>query len=400
MIRRIQSKWIWIFLLLCCGTARAQTFNYRADLDSVYQSGFYAFSITPELSSMLKTDFRDLRIRDKMGNPVPWLAASTLPVLRPGLLRSLNIVQNRTTDSGQSLLIVRNDLKDKINGFYIRFRNAAVSRTINLSGSHDGNKWYSIIENVSLERRFIQDRDSFLENISFPLSSYTFYRVIIYNGKNDPLDILSVQKRISRDSPIPQALLENPPVTFIRKDSNKISRIRVANHRRYHISHLSIQVKAPRFFKRQVDILAGDFLVGNFTISSDSMFHLSLPLLNDSVITIQIYNEDNPPLDITAITTSQDPEQIIAWLDSGKSYQLYMMSSDAQPPRYDLVNFKDSIPENIKQIGVSQIVYIPALNSMPPNNIFTKGWLWVILGLVLIVLVLFTIRLTKEVGKH
>jgi len=130
------------------------------------------------------------------------------------------------------------------------------------------------------------------------------------------------------------------------------------------------------------------------------LFHLSLPLLNDSVITVQIYNEDNPPLDISSITTAQDAEQIIAYLDSGKSYQLEMMSADAQPPRYDLVNFKDSIPENIKQIGVSQIVPIPALGTVAPLILFKNSWLWVVLALVLIVLALFTIRLTKEVGKH
>jgi hypothetical protein len=399
-MRKILSKWILICLLLLCGNAGAQTFNYSANLDSVQKSGFYAFSITPELSTMLKTDFRDLRIRDKTGNPVPWLVASQFPILRPDFLRTLDIVQNTTTDSGQSLLIVRNDPKDKIDGFYIRFRNAAVSRTINLSGSNDGNKWYSIIEDVSLERRFIQDRDSFLENISFPLSSYTFYRVIIYNGKNDPLDILSVQKSIHRESPAVHALVENPPVSFIRKDSAKTTWIHIANPRRFHISHVGIHVKAPRFFKRQVDIFANDFLVGNFAIVSDSMVNFSLPLLDDSVITTQIYNEDNPPLDISSITTSQDPEQIIAYLDSGKSYQLEMMSADAQPPRYDLVNFKDSIPETIKQIGVSHIVYIPALRTVPPNDLFKKSWLWVTLGIVLIVLVFFTIRLTKEVGKH
>ncbi|HEY8735295.1 MAG TPA: hypothetical protein VIL90_12070, partial [Puia sp.] len=164
--------------------------------------------------------------------------------------------------------------------------------------------------------------------------------------------------------------------------------------------HMGIQVKEPRYFKRQVDILTNDFTVGDFTISSDSLFHLSLPLLNDSVITIQIFNEDNPPLDIVSITTAQDAEQIIAYLDSGKSYQLDMMSKDAQPPRYDLVNFKDSIPENIKQIGVSNIVYVPALRTVTPNDLFKKSWLWVILAFVLIVLALFTIRLTKEVGKH
>ena len=400
MMQKIQSKWILLICILLFGSvACAQTFDYRADLDSIQKSGFYVFNITPELSSMLKTDFRDLRINDKTGKPVPWLVASQIPMLRPDFLKALDIVQNTTADSGQNVLIIRNDPKDKIDGFYIRFRNAAVSRTINLSGSYDGNKWYSIIENVNLERRFIQDRDSFLENISFPLSSYTFYRVIIYNGKNDPLDILSVQKSI-KDSPPVHALLENPPVSFIRKDSAKITWIHIANTRRFHISHLGVRVKAPRFFKREVDILANNFPVGNFTIISDSMVSFNLPRLNDSVITIQIYNEDNPPLDISSISTAQDPEQIIAYLDSGKSYQLEMKSTEAQPPRYDLVNFKDSIPENIKQIGVSHIVYIPALRTIPPNNLFKKSWLWITLAIVLIVLALFTIRLTKEVGKH
>jgi hypothetical protein len=400
MMRKTRSKSILICLLLFCGLAGAQSFEYRANLDSVQKSGFFAFNITPELSSMLKTDFRDLRINDKTEKPVPWLVASQILMLRPDFLKALDIVQNSTTDSGQSLLIVRNDSKDKINGIFIRFRNAAVSRTINLSGSYDGNKWYSIIENLSLERRFIQDRDSFLENISFPLSSYTFYRVIIYNGKNDPLDIMSVQKLTNRDLPPVHALVENPPVGFIRKDSAKTTWIHIANPRRFHISHLGIRVKAPRFFKRQVDILVNDFLIGNFTIASDSLVSFSLPRLNDSVIKMQIYNDDNPPLDISSITTSQNPEQIIAYLDSGKSYQLEMKSADAQLPHYDLVNFKDSIPENIKQIGVSQIVYIPALRTIPPNDLFKKSWLWATLGVVLIVLALFTIRLTKEIGKR
>jgi hypothetical protein len=236
---------------------------------------------------MLKTDFRDLRIRDKTGNPVPWLAAGNLPVLRPELLKALDIVQIRTTDSGQSVLIIRSDPKDKIDGFYIRFRNAAVSRTINLSGSHDGVKWYSIIENVSLERRFIQDRDSFLENISFPLSSYTFYRVIIYNGKNDPLDIISVQKRISRDSAAPHAWFKIPQLLLFEKTATKFPG---SGRQSPAVPHQPSghPGESSSFFKRQVDILAGDFQVGNFTISSDSLIRFSLPMLNNSLIRFRL----------------------------------------------------------------------------------------------------------------
>jgi hypothetical protein len=35
-----------------------------------------------------------------------------------------------------------------------------------------------------------------------------------------------------------------------------------------------------------------------------------------------------------------------------------------------------------------------------PLVLFKNSWLWLTLAIVLIVLALFTIRLTKEVGKH
>jgi hypothetical protein len=400
MMQKNLNKARYLVLLLFCGWANAQTFNYNGRLDSVRQSGFYAFRITPALSALVETDFRDLRIRDSMGNPVPYLIASNIPLLRPGSLETLDIVKNTKTDSGQSVLVVENIQQEKTDGLYIRFRNAAVSRTINLSGSQDGKKWYSIIENISLERRFIQDKDSFLENISFPLSSYRFYRVVIYNGKNDPLDILSVQKQVVKDSAERQVLIQNPDLAFIRKDSSKITWISIANPKRFHVSTVNIHVKSPRFFKRQVDVFANNFLVGNFTISTDSLFHLQLPLLNDSVLNLRIYNEDNPPLDISAISTTQNEEKIIVYLDSGKSYQVEMQNAAAVLPHYDLINFKDSIPKNIRQIGMSDISYLPALRTVNHNDLGNRGWLWLTLAIVLIALGLFTVRLTKEVGKR
>jgi hypothetical protein len=400
MMQRNLNKVVSMVLLLFCGHAGAQTFNYQARLDSVRQSGFYAFPITPSLSALVETDFRDLRIRDNIGNPVPYLVASNIPMLRPDLFKTLNIVQNTTTDSGQTMLIIENVTQEKMDGLYIRFKNAAVSRTINLSGSQDGEKWYAIIENISLERRFIQDKDSFLENISFPLSSYKFYRVVIYNGKNDPLDILSVQKRIETDSTESHALIQNPALSFIRKDSSKITWIKIANPTRFHVSTITIHVKGPRFFKRQVEISTNDLLVGNFIISTDSVFHLPLPLLNDSVLNVRIYNEDNPPLDISDISTGQNEEKIIVYLDSGKSYQIEMQNSAAVLPHYDLINFKDSIPKNIRQIGISDIIYVPALRTVNHNDLANRGWLWLTLAIVLIVLGLFAVRLTKEVGKR
>jgi hypothetical protein len=399
MIRANLSKYRLLFLVLFYGYASAQSFKNKAKIDSVAQSGFYAIHVTPALSSLVKTDFSDLRIIDNKGNPIPYLLGSDIPMLDSGLFMPLKILNNFVNDSGQSVIIIENSPDGKMDGFYIRMRNAAVSRTINLSGSNDAFKWYSVVENVDLEKRFIQDHDIFQEFISFPLSSYKYFRVIIYNGKNDPLDIISAQKRIQTIPVEKHDLVKNLSNSFTRKDSSKITWLAVDNSRNFHISNVLFQVKAPRFYKRQVDVIVGGILAGNFIISSDSVVNLNLPVFNDSVFTIKILNEDNLPLEIANLSTAQNDERIITYLDSGKTYEFEMTSADAGFPHYDLVSFKDSIPKEIKELGFSGISNIPSVVKVS-DSYFKQAWLWPTLIFALIVLGLFTYRLTKDMAKR
>lgn len=397
---RVKSNKYWLaVLVLIAGYTHAQSFQNKAALDSIHRSGFYCIYVTPELSTKVKIDFSDLRITDISQNPIPYLLASEIRIPDSTLLKPLSIIKNTVNDSGQTVLIVANPAADNLDGFYIRVRNAAVSRTINLSGSNDGEKWYSIIENVNLEKQFIQSQNSFLEFISIPRSSYPFFRVMIYNGKNDPLNIISVQEAIHSTPFRRDTLLLNPHPSFTRKDSGKITWIRVDNSRKFHVDRVIIQVKSPRYYKRELDVLSNGSTEGSFFITSDSLINLSLPRFNDSSFVIRIYNEDNPPLMITSVSTGQTAEKIETYLDSGKSYQLEMTNANAKAPHYDLMNFKDSIPKNPDEIRFANIVLVPTV--LPGNeSLFKQFWLWPTLIFALIVLGLFTYRLTRDVSKE
>jgi hypothetical protein len=395
---RVINRWVLILMVLLFEHARAQNFRSRANLDSVSQSGFFAIPVTPALSAQVKTDFSDLRIFDEKGKAVPYLMSSEIPFLDSAAFKPLQIIKNILNDSGQTVLVIRNGQNEKTDGFYIRIRNAAVSRTMNLSGSNDNVKWYSIMENMGLDKQFIQTHDSFEEYISFPLSTYNYFRVLINNGKNDPLEIISVKKPMQLNHVRKDSLIQNPCCSFVRKDSNQITWITVNNMRNFHISALRMRVKSPRYFKRQLEILAGGRLAGDVSISSDSVFNLGLPRFNDSLFTIKIYNDDNPPLEITGISTGQMEEKIITWLEAGKSYHLEMNDAKVNPPHYDLISFKDSIPGKLQEIGFSDITLKPLAVSESKSG-FKSFWLWPSLILVILVLGLFTYRLTNDVAK-
>ena len=66
---RICKYWL-IVLVFLYGHARSQSFKNKANIDSVAQSGFYAIEVNPQLSSLVRTDFSDLRIIDNKGNTI------------------------------------------------------------------------------------------------------------------------------------------------------------------------------------------------------------------------------------------------------------------------------------------------------------------------------------------
>ena len=277
-------------------------------------------------------------------------------------------------------------------------RNAAVNRNLVLSGSNDGRKWFSIVENVNLEKRFAQNQDTITEYISFPLSSYRYFRVLIYNGKNDPLDILSVRRFAGMSPAKKDSAVMNPAISFNRKDSNKITSLVISNPRGFHINTVQLKVKGPRFYKRKIEVQKGKDLIGSFSISSDSLVILALPSFKDSIFTIRIFNEDNEPLSITEVLTGQSAVKLITYLEAGKSYTLEMNNENLGPPHYDLANFKDSIPKYVPEIGVSDIVSVLQAKK-PDDNNSKQPWLWPALIFSLIVLGVLTYGLTKDVAK-
>jgi hypothetical protein len=396
----IKTNSLLLLGFFCCFFLNAQTFKNKATIEPVAQTGFYAISITPELSSYVKTDFRDLRIVDDKGNAVPYIIKKIIPHIQPAEFEALNIVSNEIADSGRNSIIIESNVHEKISDLFIKIKNTSTSRMIDLSGSDDKQHWFSVSENIMLERRFVTDDDNYIEKIAFPLSSYQYYKITIYNGKNDPLNVLQVGNYIGKKNTDAVSLVENPPLTFEQKDSSDhFSYIKIKNPERFHVGHITVHLKSPKYFKRDIDIISAENGIGSFTISSDSVFQFYLPAINDSVFKIRINNGDNPPLAVTAIATAQDSNKAIAYLQANTHYTLELNNDSVSAPHYDLQNFKDSISFDAPELKLSAIQQTEMQTQKIATNPFQQWWMWPVIILVLLTLVMFTVRLLKDVEK-
>lgn len=70
---------IILISLAFCATAAAQNFSVKGLLNAVEKNGFYTIDVTPELSSYIANDFRDLRIADDKEKFVPYIVRSAQP---------------------------------------------------------------------------------------------------------------------------------------------------------------------------------------------------------------------------------------------------------------------------------------------------------------------------------
>ena len=88
-------------------------------------------------------------------------------------------------------------------------------------------------------------------------------------------------------------------------------------------------------------------------VSSTSTIAQPLPLVRTKDFYIVVSNEDNPPLEITAIRTFQPRRELVAYLEKGKSYQLVFDDPKAPKPNYDLNEFTGRIPAHPSMLAIS-----------------------------------------------
>ena len=137
-----------IFLSLGAGAQ----FRYSALLDTVKATGFYTISITPELSSYLKTDLSDLRIVDEKKQPVPFIIDIPLQKPKNRVISNYSEYHKERKSNEKTTLVIENPGKYELSNFIIELKSAAAERTASLSGSDDNKNWFVILDSLLLRQ--------------------------------------------------------------------------------------------------------------------------------------------------------------------------------------------------------------------------------------------------------
>lgn len=401
------------FLMIFWGViseANAQPFQFKWKLDSVRKSGFYDILISPEISSKTKVDFSDLRIVDELGNNTPHLIQPSGKKWLEQLFREFPIVSNTLGDSSQSILILSNPTGQPTTQLKIFLQNSSVSRPVSLSGSKDGKQWYIIDDKLQLNRSYEQYRDQYVQDLDIPLSNYQFFKLVVNNLNNDPVNILKAGSYLNIDYKSINPYISNPQPLFRQTDTAKETIIDLNWPSPVHVDKLSFLIDAPKFFNRQVSIylinrkadgtIEKGSKVGSFTLRSGRDNSIDFPRIKTSQLLCVIENDDNPPLRVKEISGYQFSFRVVAYLENNHQYSLLMDNPTATSPNYDLSSFKDSIPA-LREI-IQTVGKIEKNDSLPSekNEETSKWWIWPAIFVLIFSLSFLTYRLVMDMKKR
>ncbi|MDP4149170.1 MAG: hypothetical protein Q8938_13320 [Bacteroidota bacterium] len=379
------------------------SFAYWSALDTVRQAGFYRITLTPELVAKCREDLSDLRIADKDGKFMPYVLRSDLPVFTAENFIDFPILSNEKLKDSSTEIVIANRSTAGLDHLLLIIKNSSVYRTAILSGSDDREKWFVIREHIVLEQAGSDTADHYVQAISFPSSTYRFFKLILDDKGLLPVNIL--RAGITTRHSINGRYLGVPFPALIQNDStNRHSYITLQYRDHYRIDRLELILKGPALFKRHAivydngsqdrrQLAETDLTPGNTT--------LSIPSVKTNSLTLEIANGDDKPLIVEAVRTAELDQYLLTYLQPGAGYGLMAGFAHAMAPDYDLRYFADSLGRDPHELGSGPLQpIVRSFAGRPAPTDHRAFMLWIILGVVLLLLTYLSLNMAKAItGK-
>jgi len=391
----------WMLLVFLRGKAQ-DFFAYEAPLDTVGQAGFYKVILTPDAVAKCKRDLADLRILDAHGRITPYVLRSDLPIRTGESFSEFPILPAKAGADSSNEVQIANWSSGSIHSLLLYVHNFTVRRNFTLSGSDDRQKWFAIKEHILWQPSNDDSTEYFIQRIDFPASNYHYFKIIQEEKGVLPVNIL--RAGIATEHVAGGSYRPTPAPQILQKDSSDHHSYVTLNYGEpYLTDKLELDVVGPRLYKRKARIFSKEDPYASVSLDIDPIHHtFLLPSFKTRVLILEIDNEDNAPLVVNNIVTSQLERYLLVWLQPGTEYRLLAGNVNAGAPAYDLKYFIDSVRREPGEIlpGALQAVVTPAV--LPVKHKSRSGvLLWVIISVVLVLLIFLSFRMLKAIpGNH
>ncbi|MGB4774302.1 MAG: DUF3999 family protein [Daejeonella sp.] len=384
-------------------------YNYKRELKGVADT-WHKIILPDELFGKVSPDFADLRIfgitEKKDTVEAPFLLQLSEEKATQKEIQFKLINQSGNQNGYYYTFEIQSS--EPVNQVVLDFKQQNFDWKIIVEGSQNQQEWFTIAEDYRILSIKNQLTDYQFTKLTFPDAKYRFLRLLI-KSKEKP-DLLSAKIAEQKVVNGVYKTYQAKAVKTIQERKLKQTVIDVELPASVPVSYLKLAVHNTFDYYRPISI---EYLVDsvktqkgwiyNFnTITSGMLSSVEkneFKFVNtiSGKIRIIITNDDNEPLRIDSITVKGNVHTLLARFTQPAKYYLVYGNKGASKPYYDIEQFTDKIPANLTELSIGNEQKI--INGLIPGSapLFqNKVWLWVVMGLIIILLGWFSIRMISK----
>ncbi len=404
---------IYLFSILTSISALAQIENYsfKRQLNKVEKENYYTILLSPEVIARSKSNLSDIRIyniADSDTSEVPylmnWMGSNIKEVSIP-----FELINDTYNEKCCSYVTLKFPKKQSINQIKLNVSDSNFDKSLKIEGSNDNKQWFTIKEHLRIVRFRTSSEDYSYTTLNFNSSEFTYFRI---KFDDDGSPRINVTTAYAFENQLIEGKYSDLKILGKKQTENKkekTSEIIVDFPYPYLVSYITIKSNTTNDFYRNINIYGssgtlktrkGDienwYMINTSVFSSIENNAINCNNSKTKKLKIEIINYDNEPVEINEIKAFAEQCQLVASLPTSENLYLAYGKENDNAPNYDLVHFKDKIPNELSNVDYgSEQVKIISINK-PGQLIKSKVWLWVVMGVVLVIIGYFALSMLKK----
>ena len=396
--------------LLWVATSFAQ--SHKASITEIKRDGLYKVLLPTELRSASNNNFDYLRIKDEQNQEVPYVIMDASD-RQYSTFKPLKIASKTVYTDSVTSLIIENEARLKDN-LVLKIANTTIDKYFTIYGSDNQMEWFGLVAQNRLALNGSNSETSLEKAISLPLNNYRYLRLDFDDKSSISINVLEIGIYENQYFPSKMLTLNNFTQGLPNSSADKMTQIGFMTNATHKVDAISFEI-GTEFYRRGANIIVEkkskvkkkiknyEEVLSSFTLSSKGSNTISFYDLHLSNFTLQIENQDNPPLDIESITFFQKPKYLVSYLKAGQSYQVEV-NDELSRPSYDLAYF---ISNNINDLQEAMISNLEQLSipkeasevSRPQSFWETKLFMWFAIGIGGLLVLYFAVSMLRDMSK-
>ena len=408
---RIKTNIIFslLFFVSLVMVAQIDSYDYKRELSGITDS-WYKITLPDALFEKVQPTFSDIRIYGVTKEKDTIEAAYVLKQ-KKGKISNKKIdfdYLNRSSNSQGSFVTFKLPVDEAINQIQLFFEEDNFDRLVKIEGSHHLKKWYTIVDDYRVLSIKNELTNYNFSNVKLPDSKYAYFRILV-KGDNAP-KVMKAEISLQEVTQANYKKYDTKSVSIKENKQKKTTVIDIDLHTAVPISYISIKDNNDFDFYRplRIEYLRDSSktqkgwrynyqVIRSGTLNSIEENEFKFENQITDRLRIHISNRDNQPLDITGVDVKGNVHHLEARFTAPASYFLVYGNENAKAPSYDIQYMSDRVPEALKEIQLGDEKGIEKAAIIPVEPLFeNKVWLWIVMGIVILLLGGFTVMMMKK----